>query len=115
LMDRAQLIVMAAGATRSVQWELDTVLSRDAWSKLVVLMPASTQEDHATRWGAIVAALQDESWHDALAGLDPREVIAMRLLDGGEISAVTSDRRLTVDYVLAMRVMLHQMQHAIAT
>ena len=115
LMDRAQLIVMAAGATRSVQWERDTVLSRDAWSKLVVLMPASTQEDHATRWGAIVAALQDESWHDALAGLDPREVIAMRLLDGGEISAVTSDRRLTVDYVLAMRVMLHQMQHAIAT
>jgi len=115
LMDRAQLIVMAAGATRSVQWELDTVLSRDAWSKLVVLMPASTQEDHATRWGAIVAALQDESWHDALAGLDPREVIAMRLLDGGEISAVTSDRRLTVDYVLAMRVMLHQMQDAIAT
>jgi len=39
----------------------------------------------------------------------------MRLLEGVEISAVTSDRRLTVDYVLAMRVMLHQMQHAIAT
>jgi hypothetical protein len=52
---------------------------------------------------------------DALAGLDPREVIAMRLLGGGEISAVTSDRRLTVDYVLAMRIMLHQMQQAVAT
>jgi len=115
LMDRAQLIVTAAGPTRSVQWELDTVLSRNAWSKLVVLMPPSTQEDHAARWGAIVAELQNESWHDALAGLDPREVIAMRLLDGGGISAVTSDRRLTVDYVLAMRIMLHQMQQAVAT
>jgi len=115
LMDMAQLIVTAAGPTRSVQWELDTVLSRNAWSKLVVLMPPSTQEDHAARWGAIVAELQNESWHDALAGLDPREVIAMRLLDGGGISAVTSDRRLTVDYVLAMRIMLHQMQQAVAT
>jgi len=115
LMDMAQLIVTAAGPTRSVQWELDTVVSRNAWSKLVVLMPPSTQDDHAARWEAIVAELRHESWHDALAGLDPREVIAMRLLDGGGISAVTSDRRLTVDYVLAMRIMLHQMQRAVAT
>jgi hypothetical protein len=43
----------------------------------------------------------------------PHAVIAMRLLDGGGISAVTSDRRRTVDYVLAMRIMLHQIQKAV--
>jgi len=50
---------------------------------------------------------------DGLAGLDPHEVVAMRLLDGGGLSVVTSDRRRMVDCVLAMRIMLHQMQKAV--
>jgi hypothetical protein len=112
-MDRAQLIVTVAGQTPSVRWELNTILSRNAWPKLVVLLPPSTQEDHAARWQTIVAELYDDSWREALEGLDPREVIAIRLLDGGAVSAVTSDRRLTADYVLAMRIMLHQMQQAV--
>jgi hypothetical protein len=113
LMDRAQLIVTVAGPTTSIRWELDTILNRNAWPKLVVLMPPLTQQDHDARWGTIVAELQDETWSDVVAHLDPHEVIAMRLLDGGGISAVTSDRRRTVDYVLAMRIMLHQIQKAV--
>ena len=58
----------------------------------------------------VVAELQDGPWRDALAGLDPHEVVAMRLLDGGGLSVVTSDRRRMLDCVLAMRIMLHQMQ-----
>ena len=50
---------------------------------------------------------------DGLAGLDPHEVVAMRLLDGGGLSVVTSDRQRMVDCVLAMRIMLHQMQKAV--
>ena len=113
LMDKAQLIITVAGPTSSIRWELDTILNRNAWPKLVVLMPPLAQQDHAAPWGTIVAELQDETWSDALARLDPHKVIAIRLLDGGGVSAVTSDRRRTVDYVLAMRIMLYQMQKAV--
>jgi hypothetical protein len=37
-------------------------------------------------------------------------VVAVRLLDEGALSVVTSDRRRDVDYVLATRIMLHNMQ-----
>jgi hypothetical protein len=112
-VDKAQLIVTVAGPTRWIRWELETILDRNAWPKLLVLLPPSTREDHAARcWDNIVGALQDGPWGDALDGLDPREVVAMRLLDGGGLSVVTSNRRRMVDYVLAMRIMLHQMQPA---
>lgn len=71
-------------------------------------MPPSVQEDHAARRGTAQGALQDEPWREALAALNPHEVVAMRLLDGGRLSAVTSNRRRMVDYALAMRIMLHQ-------
>ena len=50
-VDEAQLIVTVAGPTHWIRWELDTILSRNAWPKLIVLMPPSTQEDNAGRWG----------------------------------------------------------------
>jgi hypothetical protein len=114
-MHMAQLIVAVAGPTHSLGWELDTILNRDAWPKLLVLMPPSRDDGNtAATWDNIVAALQDRPCRDALAGLDPHEVVAMRLLEGGGISAVTSDRRTMADYVLAMRFLLHQMQEAVA-
>jgi hypothetical protein len=112
-VDTAQLIIKVAGPTQWIRWEFDTILDRNAWPKLLVLMPPSTREDHAARWGNIVGALQDGPWGDAVASLDPREVVAMRLLDEGALSVVTSNRRRMVDYVLAVRIMLHQMQTAV--
>jgi hypothetical protein len=114
-VDMAQLIVKVVGPTHWIRWELDTVVNRNAWPKLLILMPPSTPEDHSARWGNIVAALKDRPWGDALAGLDPSEVVAFRLLDEGGLSVVTSSRRRTVDYVLAMRIMLYQMQTEIPT
>lgn len=107
-MNVAQLIVVVAGPTRSLRWELDTILNRNAWAKLLILMPPSTQDDNTAAWGNLVAELQDTPWRDVLAALDPHEVVAMRLLAGGGISAVTGDRRHSVGYVLAMSIMLHQ-------
>ena len=111
-VDSAQLIVQVAGPTRWIRWELDTILDRGAWPKLVILMPPA-QEDHAGRWANIVDALRDGPWRDALAVLDPHEVLAMRMLEGGALSVVTSDWRRPVDYSLAMRIMLHQIQSAV--
>lgn len=76
-------------------------------------MPPSTADDNTAAWGNLVAALRDRPWRDAVAGLDPAEVVVMRLLEDGSLSVVTSCRRRMIDYVLAMRIMLHEMQIAV--
>ena len=112
-MNMAQLIVAVAGPTHSLRWEFDTILSRNAWAKLVILMPPSTADDNTAAWGNLVAALRDRPWHDAVAGLNQAEVVVMRLLEDGSLSVVTSCRRRMIDCVLAMRIMLHEMQIAV--
>jgi hypothetical protein len=88
-VDMAQLILKVAGPTTWIRWELETILNRNAWPRLLILIPPSTPGDLAARWGNIVAALADTPWRGALADLDPNQVIAMRLLHEGAISAVT--------------------------
>jgi hypothetical protein len=111
-VDMAQLILKVAGPTIWIRWELETILNRNAWPRLLMLIPPSTPGDLAARWGNIVAELADTPWRGALADLDPNQVIAMRLLHEGAISAVTSDRRRTIDYLLAIRIMLYEIQVA---
>ena len=112
-MNMAQLIVAVAGPTHSLRWEFDNILSRNAWAKLLILMPPSTADDKTAAWGNLVAALQDRPWRDAVANLDQAEVVAIRLLEDGSLSVVTSCQKRMIDYVLAMRIMLRQMQESV--
>ena len=112
-MDMAQLIVAVAGPTHSLRWEFDNILSRNAWAKLLILMPPSTANETTAAWNNLVAALQDRPWRDAVASLDQAEVVAIRLLEDGSLSVVTSCQRRMIDYVLAMRIMLSQMEDSV--
>jgi hypothetical protein len=102
-----------AGPTRSVQWELETIVDGNAWPRLVFVMPPSGSEDTAARWANICAALQNTPWRNGLDSLDPHQVVAMRLLDAGALCVVTSDRRRLVDFAVAMRIMLHQLRSVV--
>jgi len=109
------LIVVLAGPTRSLRWELDTILiDADSWSKLLILMPPSTQQDNIAARNELVEALHDRPWRDALFGLEPHEIVAMRLMEDGGLAVVASRQRRMIDYVLAMRIILRQMRAAAA-
>jgi hypothetical protein len=109
-VDAAQLIILVAGTTHWVRWEFNMVLRRGHWPNLIVVMPPSARPEHnAARWDHIIAGLRDSPWRDALAMIDPHRVVALRLLDGGGVATVTSDRRRMVDYQLAMRIMMYQL------
>jgi len=105
-VDMSQLIVKAAGPTRWIRWELDTILDRDAWRKLIVLLPPGTPPDRASRWANMCAELHDTAWGSAFESLDPQDVVALRLLDGGRLSVVTGGKQRLFDYVLALRLLL---------
>ncbi len=111
-VDAGQLIVKIAGPTRWIRWELDTILHRNAWRRLLILIPeGSDAEDRAARWANIAAELDDTPWRDAFRQIDQTRVIAIRLVEGGVVSLVSSPSRMMMDYMLATRIMLHQMLH----
>jgi hypothetical protein len=109
-VDLAGLIILAIGPTKWIRWELDTIVERDALSKLVILMPAGRPEDRAARWQQVTSGLQQTRWGSSLAMVDSDPVIAIRFIDDGGLSIVTGGKRGPIDYLLAFRLMLYQMK-----
>jgi hypothetical protein len=105
-IDMAQLIIQIAGPTQWVRWELDTILARGAWSKLLLLLPPGDADDRAARWSSIGDALSGSPWSAAFARLDAGTVVALRLLDGGRLRVITDGKYQPVDYLLAYRILL---------
>jgi hypothetical protein len=109
-IDTAGLIILALGPTEWIRWELDTLVERDALSKLIILMPTGRPEDRAARWQNVTSGLQPTRWASSLAMVDSETVIAIRFIDDGGLSIVTGGRRAPIDYLLAFRLMLYQMK-----
>jgi hypothetical protein len=105
-VDMAQVIIQIAGPTQWVRWELDTILARGAWSKLLLLLPPGDTDDRAARWSSIGGALNGTPWSAAFAMLDATTVVALRLLDGGRLGVITDGKYQPVDYMLAFRILL---------
>jgi hypothetical protein len=111
-VDMAQLIVKVAGPTRWVRWELDTIIDRNALGKLVLLMPPVGPDERAQRWQNMMAELAATPWGPALARVDPRALVALRFLGGGEVSIVSGGKARSLDYALAMRILLSEIRAA---
>jgi hypothetical protein len=94
LMREALLIVMVAGLTAGLRWEIEAIVREEHLPKLLILMPAF---DRQRRWDVVLEELQDLP---ALAGL-PR-VVPDGLLclhaGGGEWSMLTSSSDWEADY-----------------
>jgi hypothetical protein len=109
-VDLAGLIIKVIGPTKWIRWELDTIIERDALSKLIVLMPPGWPDDRAARWQNVISALQPTRWGSSLAMVDPETVIAIGFFDDGGLSIVTGGKRRQIDYLLAFRLVLYQLK-----
>ena len=109
-VDLAGLIITWVGPTKWIRWELDTIIERDALSKLIILMPQGRPDDRAARWQNVTSALQLTRWAPSLAMVDSETVIAIGFLDDGGLSIITGENRLPVDYLLAFHLMLYQLK-----
>jgi hypothetical protein len=110
-VDSAGLIIAVVGPTKWIRWELDTIVGRDAVTKLIILLPPAGDE-HAARWQNITSALQPTRWGSSLATVDSETIIAIGFLDDGGLSIVTGRKRWPIDYLLASRLMLYQLKES---
>lgn len=99
-MDRSQFIVMMAGATRWITWELHRVLEMRRAHHLFVVFPP---QNNAARWRNVVDALSGTPWQSGVSGLDPKDLLLLRLHDDGRVGAILRrGRPLVQDYQLAL-------------
>jgi hypothetical protein len=110
-VDLAGLIIAVVGPTKGIRWELDTIVERDAVTKLIILLPPAGDE-HAARWQNLTSALEPTRWGSSLATVDSETVLAIGFLDDGGLSIVTGEKRRAIDYLLAFRLQLYQLKRS---
>jgi hypothetical protein len=103
----SRLIVLVAGKTPSVNWELRQACSENALGKVLLLFPPGTDADMAARWRSATEILEDTPWHAAMVDTDVRGALGATFRHDGGISIIRSGAKRERDYDLALRVGLH--------
>ena len=106
-LDQALLIVMIAGATEWVTWELHRIVEKGRNQRLLILLPPGPNEK---RWEHIVSSLAHTSWAAALQTIDIDGVLLIQLERDGNVLAIKRQTAMTFiqDYQLAMAIAIHR-------
>jgi hypothetical protein len=103
----AQMIVMVAGRTEGLRWELDDILADGGQAKLVIFLPPALRKDAvvAARWFS--EHFSHTRYEQDLLAIDPRKVIGIAFREDGLFVVETRRvHRREVDYLLAMQAII---------
>jgi hypothetical protein len=114
-MGEAALIVILAGHTDGLKWELSEVIRSGHLNKLLIVMPptVNTQEedDEQARWSAVSLCLEPVGWPKAVEHFGKQGIIALHRLHDGSIVVLKSAKHTTVAYETAMTLASYAMLH----
>jgi hypothetical protein len=103
----AQMIVMVAGRTEGIRWELDHILADEGQAKLVIFLPPAFRKDSvvAARWFS--EHFSHTRYGQDLSAIDPRKVIGIAFREDGLFVVETRRvHRREVDYLIAMQAII---------
>ena len=108
---QASFIVMVAGATEWIRWELKQILDQSRTGELLLLLPPEQIGVGVTqlkqRWGNVVSSFSGTPWHAALRKVAVERSLALHLRNDGSILAITGSGRLMQDYETASLIVLY--------
>jgi len=107
---RSDLIIMIAGKTHWVQWELANVLKQDRLAALLIVFPRITETDRNERWQNLKAAFSDTAWSAAMERVDIARALAVFIAADRGIVVVKSRKANQSDYEAALRVATYLMR-----
>ena len=107
---RSELIIMIAGKTQWIQWELANVLKLDRLAALLIVFPRITEADRNERWQNLKAAFGDSSWSAAMESVDIARALAVFIAADRGIVMVKSRNANQSDYEAALRVATYLMR-----
>jgi hypothetical protein len=107
---RSDLIIVIAGKTHWVQWELANVLRQDRIAGLLIVFPPITEADRNERWQNLKPAFCDTSWSAAMERVDIASALALFIAADRGIVVVKSRKANESDYETALRVATYLMR-----
>jgi hypothetical protein len=107
---RSDLIIMIAGKTHWVQWELANVVKQDRLAALLLVFPRITEAERNERWQTLKAAFRDTSWSAAMERVDIARALAVFIAADRGIVVVKSRKANQSDYEAALRVATYLMR-----
>lgn len=90
LMQKAKLIIVAAGTSEGLKWEFQRIIEGGWHRKLLIVMPPVPNAERANRTAMLSRSLSGTPWSGNLADVDGSDVMALRLDDNGNVVAVAA-------------------------
>jgi len=106
---RSELIIVIAGKTHWVQWELANVLKQDRISGLLIVFPPITEADRNERWQNLKSAFWGTSWSAPIEHVDITCALALFITADRGIVVIKSRKANESDYETALRVATYLM------
>jgi uncharacterized membrane protein YfcA len=106
----AQMIVMVAGRTEGIRWELDHIFSNEEQTKLAIFVPPAMRKDSvaAARWFG--EHFSHTRYGQDFSAIDPRRVIGIAFREDGLFVVETKRiHRREVDYLVALQAIIFSM------
>jgi hypothetical protein len=107
---QSDLIIVIAGNTHWVQWELANVLKQDRIAGLLIVFPRITEADRNERWQNLKPAFSDTSWSAAMERVDIEGALAVFTSADLGIVVIKSRKANESDYETALRVATYLMR-----
>ncbi len=107
-VDMAQMIVMVAGRTEGIHWEVGHIFKKNAHTKLIVMLPAAMRRkpEEAVAW--FRENFGRSPYSGALEGLDYHRAIALVFrTDDLAVIETRRPRRAAIDYWMAFRTAIY--------
>ena len=102
-IERARIVVMVAGRSDWVLWELRQMRDGGHLPKLLVLLPPGPADDRAARLQLIDGCLKEQGLDLGVGALDAETVLGLHFHPEGAITVIRSGTAKQVDYELAIR------------
>jgi hypothetical protein len=107
---QSELIIVIAGKTHWVQWELANVIRQDRLAGLLIVFPRITEADRNERWQNLKPAFSDTSWSAAIERVDIAGALAVFITVHRGIVVIKSRKANESDYETALRVATYLMR-----
>jgi hypothetical protein len=109
----ARIVVMIAGETDWLRWELGQVIAHNKVRELIILFPPPRRgnlpaSENIGRWQNITAALENTKWHAGLVHMRVANALSVCLTDEGAVNVVQSTSTLVPAYALALQLAVYQ-------
>ena len=105
-IEKSHRIVLIAGTTHWVRWELASILDQRRIDRLIIVFPRTDGDERARRWDHLKGVFERTTWNDAAQRADVRQGLAVIASDQGLVIIKSSGARQS-DYEIAIRVAAH--------